>query len=127
MGGRCVGHGGHVPPPRFLKIFNFDHWRPPRFIFLLLVCPPPSFLECPPSFHSHLPPMYIYIYIYSIYIRCSSSLKMSWPSLVLSNSYIYEYKYYLYLLCLTQWRSQDLAQEGGKPLSIIINETHQKL
>ena len=29
-------------------------------------------------------------------------------------------------LC-TQWRSQDLAQEGGKPLSIIINETNQKL
>ena len=23
---------------------------------------------------------------------------------------------------VTQWRSQDLAQEGGKPLSIIINE-----
>ena len=40
MGGRCVGHGGTCPPPRFSKIFNFDHWCPPRFIFLLLVCPP---------------------------------------------------------------------------------------
>ena len=56
MGGRCVWHGGHVPP-RIYKIFNFDHWCTPRFIFLLLVCPPPSFLVCPPSFDSHLPPM----------------------------------------------------------------------
>ena len=61
MGGRCVGHGGTFPPD-FFKIFNFDHliyiFCPPRFIFLLLVCPPQFFLECPPpSFQSHLPPM----------------------------------------------------------------------
>ena len=45
---------GHVPPTKFFKIFNFDHWCQPRFIFFSV--PPPSFVVCLPSFPSHLPP-----------------------------------------------------------------------
>ena len=57
MGGRCVGHGS-TSPLRSFKIFHFDHWCPPRVIFLLLLSPPVfSVPSHSPSYHSHLQPM----------------------------------------------------------------------
>ena len=56
MGARCVGHGGHVPPPRFceanVKSLILTIGASPDLYFAL-----PVLLMCPPSFHIHLAPM----------------------------------------------------------------------